>query len=156
MKFAFLALSLLAAGTLQAAEPYSAKISNVLDQLRQEKSPDGLPLVSGQRHTYGGKSGAVYLLGPYVYYYATAKDTVQMLGDSSPVLRVLAAKCILLPTSRVRHEAVDVLLMDKTLVRIGPFDFESDSYRTMTVAEVVQELKNDPHFLPLDFFPVTP
>jgi len=152
MKVFIIVVGLLAAAVLRGETPYTDRIRCVLEQIRREHTPEGLPLLRGCSKSYGGTHGTFFLLGPYVCSRATPDDVVAMFRDSSPVIRILAAKRVSMGTApHFRTEILAQLVNDKTRVSIGPLDDETDADRTMTVAEVVQALMRDPHFMPLAF-----
>lgn len=129
-----------------AAAAYEKKLIYVLEQLRQCKFDDETPLVGGPAIGYAGHPHEFYLLFPYVDRVASHEDLVAMLRDKSPVVRVMAAKCILGKKYRVGDlkKSVDILEKDTTRVYVMPFGCTAT---VKTVSEIITELKRDPDFL---------
>ena len=148
MKSRLLLATLLVASTLAAEAAYEKKLIHVLEQLRQCQgaSPEGIvPMVGGPAVGLGGAPHEFYLLFPYVNRLASEEDLVAMLGDKSPVVRIMAAKCILnRKKTSIAVSKVDVLLKDTTQVCVAPFGC---IMFVRTVGDVIGELKKNPEFL---------
>lgn len=126
---------------------YSEPIRYVIEQLRVEHDEAGVWKAEGRSVNYGGRSGAFSLLFPYVRSRSTPADVFKMLKDPCPIVRLMAAKCILCPTSSYRKEAVDILKGDVEIVYVGPLDDEGGLFEKMTVWEAVRRMQGDAKFL---------
>ncbi|AWI07944.1 energy transducer TonB [Ereboglobus luteus] len=130
------------------ATDYDEDIKYALNQLRAYKHESGLPMLAGYSSGIGGAHGAFYLLYPYIRTHASPENARLMLKDASPVVRIAAAKCILTPSLRpLPLKYLDCLANDKEQLWVGPFHNAKQSYKVMTVAEVVEEMRKDPEFL---------
>lgn len=145
MKRVLLLLTVLLAASTAAAG-YDRKLIHVLEQLRQCKFDEDTPLVGGPAIGAAGEPHEFYLLFPYVDRLASDEDLTAMLRDKSPVVRIMAAKCILGKKYQVDDlkESVDILKEDSTKVYVMPFGCVAS---IQTVSEVVTELKKNPDFL---------
>jgi hypothetical protein len=85
-----------------------------------------------------------YLLFPYVSRIASDTDLSAMLQDKSPVIRIMAAKCIVQQKDSTLIRALDALTKDSAKVYVAPLGCD---ILQQTVSEVINELKKDPDFL---------
>jgi hypothetical protein len=125
---------------------YEQSLIYVLEQLRHCQFDEKTALVGGRAIGYAGRPHEFYLLFPYVNSLASHEDLVAMLQDRSPVVRIMAAKCILGKEYQVGDlkKSVDVLGNDKAQVYVMPFGCGAE---LRTVADVVSELKKNPDYL---------
>jgi len=129
---------------------YGEKIKYVIEQLKHEKTIDGVPLLEGQTVSYGGDHGAFYYLSQYIYRRASISDVDAMMKDECASIRVVAAWRIAQKHGSpiFRPEVLKRFVDDKAIVAIGP---QSDGkFRKMTVADIAEELARDPEFLTKD------
>jgi len=125
---------------------YDKRLVHVLAQLRDCKMAFDveLPMVGGPAVGYAGTPHEFYLLFPYVRRIASDGDLVAMLRDASPVVRIMAAKCIVQQKDSPLMPELDALTKDADKVYVAPFGCVITK---QTVSEVVRELKKDPDFL---------
>jgi len=125
---------------------YDRQLIYVLEQLRQCKFDDKSSMAGGSAIGHAGRPHEFYLLFPYVASLASHEDLIAMLRDQSPVVRIMAAKCILgkgYQFGDLKKE-VDVLENDSTAIYVA---LVGCCITKETVAQVLKELKKDPHFL---------
>jgi hypothetical protein len=143
MKHALLIVFLLGTVT-SASAAYSKGLIYVLEQLRHCQSAfNEAPEIGGEFVGDAATPHAFYLLYPYVSQFSSDQDLIAMCGDKSPVVRVMAAKCIVNRKNSAAESALTSLSKDSTklmVFRCGCVGFE------MTVAEIVGKLKKDPDY----------
>lgn len=145
-------ITFLSASVARATD-YSESIKYVLDQLRASKHTSGMPMLTGHASGVGGVHGAFYLLYPYISAYASPENARLMLKDASPVVRIAVAKCILIPHLRpLPLESLDCLANDNDQLWVGPLHDPIHSFKIMTVAEVIAEMKKNPDFLFIPYY----
>ncbi|WP_069961035.1 hypothetical protein [Lacunisphaera limnophila] len=143
MKRALL-LILLLAGIAESSAAYDKRLVYVLEQLRHCRSAfDEAPEIGGEAVGEGGAPHAFYLLYPYVRQFASDVDLSAMCHDKSPVVRVMAAKCIVNRKNSAVVDHLDDLSNDSEKLLVFPYGCSGFE---MTVAEIVAKLKSDPDF----------
>lgn len=134
---------------------YDKRLVHVLEQLRACKMAFDveLPMVGGSAVGAAATPHEFYLLFPYVSRIASDADLAAMLRDKSPVVRIMAAKCIVQQKESPLIHALDSLTKDTAQVYVAPFGC---GILKQTVGEVVAEMKKDSNFLgdPKDADPV--
>ena len=125
---------------------YDKRLVHVLEQLRDCKMAFDveLPMVGGSAVGDAATPHEFYLLFPYVSRIAGEADLAAMLRDKSPVVRIMAAKCIVQQKDSSLMRELDALTKDADEVYVAPFGC---GILKQTVGEVVRELKKDPSFL---------
>lgn len=146
MKPIAIAFCLTVFSTVQCFGAYDKKLVHVLEQLRQCTLAlhEELPMVGGSAVGNAATPHEFYLLFPYVSTVAGEEDLRAMLRDRSPVVRIMAAKCILKQKDGALRSAVDALAKDSTKVFVAPFGC---GILRQSVGEVVAELKKNPDYL---------
>lgn len=143
MKRVILFLILLAAAA-EASAAYSKRLIYVLEQLRYCRSAfDDAPEIGGEAVGAAGAPHAFHLLYPYVSQFASDADLSAMCRDKSPVVRVMAAKCIVNRKDSAAKDQLDALSKDATKLLVFPFGCSGVE---MTVAEIVEKLKQESDF----------
>lgn len=134
---------------------YDKRLVHVLAQLRECKMAFDieLPMVGGAAVGDGAEPHEFYLLFPYISRIASDADLRAMLQDKSPVVRIMAAKCIVQQKDSTLIRDLDALTKDSAKIYVAPFGC---GILKQTVGEVIGELKKDPNFLgdPKDADPV--
>jgi hypothetical protein len=125
---------------------YDKRLVHVLAQLRECKMAFDveLPMVGGAAVGDAATPHEFYLLFPYVSRIASDADLSAMLQDKSPVVRIMAAKCIVQQKDSTLIRALDTLTKDSAKVYVAPFGC---GIVQQTVGEVISELRKDPDFL---------
>lgn len=124
---------------------YDKRLVHVLEQLRSCSLAldEELPMVGGSAVGYAGTPHEFYLLLPYVQQVSSDDDLRAMLRDRSPVVRIMAAACILKKEGGQLSSDLQPLSKDRAKVFIAPFGCV---VLKMTVAEVVSEMKKHPRY----------
>ncbi|MEZ5413847.1 MAG: hypothetical protein R3F03_05975 [Opitutaceae bacterium] len=142
-----------ATASFAAERVYSTAITHVLAQLREEKTEDGLPFVKGIAIGYGGSHGAFYFLVPYLQSRATIEDLQLMLADTSPVVRIAAAK-ILRQGRILRPPVLSIVRLHEDSALVAVEHLRPAGVRQkLTVAQVVKLIEADPMLLEEPFDP---
>jgi hypothetical protein len=124
---------------------YDPRLIHVLEQLRDCRLSLGeeLPMVGGAAVGAAGTPHEFYLLLPYVLQVAGDADLKAMVRDRSPVVRIMAAACILKKADRSLRAELEPLAKDRAVVFVAPFGC---AILKETVAEVVGEMRKHPRY----------
>lgn len=124
---------------------YDPRLIHVLKQLRMCRLSLGeeLPMVGGAAVGATGTPHEFYLLLPYILQVAGDADLKAMVRDRSPVVRIMAAACILKKADRSLLGELVPLAKDQAAVFVAPFGC---GILKETVAEVVSEMRKHPHY----------
>lgn len=129
----------------QLSAAYDKRLVHVLEQLRQLRSAfDEMPEIGGAAVGSSGMPHPFYLLFPYISNLASNADLTAMCRDKSPVVRVMAAMCVLDRKHLAMTSALGLLERDSAKVLVFPYGCSGSA---MSVAEIVSMLKKDPDFL---------
>ena len=124
---------------------YDKRLVHVLEQLRDCKLSldEELPMVGGSAVGAAGAPHEFYLLLPYVLQIASANDLRAMVGDRSPVVRIMAATCILRRDDKELTAALGPLSEDQTKVFVAPFGC---AVLKQSVSQIVADIKKHPRY----------
>jgi hypothetical protein len=139
------ALALLLALAVPCLAAYDKRLVHVLEQLRSCSFTfdENLPMVGGAAVGDAGSPHEFYLLLPYIIQFAGDEDLRAMLNDRSPVVRIMAAACIVKKEDKQMLADLEPLSKDTTRVYVAPFGCV---ILKLTVAEVVSEIKKHPRY----------
>ncbi|HLP02998.1 MAG TPA: hypothetical protein VK163_13295 [Opitutaceae bacterium] len=146
MKLRPIVLLLALIGTSTRVDAYSDSLMPSLDRLRQCSflGNESSPMVGGRAVGYSGAPHEFFLQFPKVAETATTADLRAMLDDPSPVVRIMAAKCIIKKPVPALSSALDALLSDNTKVYVAPYGC---TVTEESVGDVIKKLKAKPSFL---------
>ena len=124
---------------------YDKKLVHVLEQLRTctFAFDEELPMVGRAAVGEAGSPHEFYLLLPYVLQVASDDDLRAMVRDSSPVVRIMGAACILKKEDKSLAGELDRLSKDSARIYVAPFGC---SFLKQSVAETVAEMMKHPHY----------
>src|SRR6478736_9464268 len=130
---------LIAFAVLSPAEAYEKRIRYVVEQLRS------LEEIGGSAVGYAGIPHDFYLLYRYVAYASTDQDIMDMVRDTSPVVRIMGVKCaVTAPFRKLDPSLIDPALGDERELVVGPYGCV---FQKMRVSDVIAALKKDPDYL---------
>ena len=138
-------LVLFLAMALPCFAAYDKRLVHVLEQLRSCSLAlhEELPMVGGSAVGSAGAPHEFFLLLPYVQEESSEDDLRAMLQDRSPVVRIMAAACILKTGEEQLSLLLQPLSKDTAMVFVAPYGC---GVLKMTVAEVVHEMKKHPRY----------
>lgn len=124
---------------------YDKKLVHVLEQLRacSFALDEEMPMIGGAAVGDRGSPHEFYLLIPYVLQVASDDDLRAMIRDRSPVVRIMAATCILIKEDKELVAELDLLRKDETKLFVAPYGC---SILKQSVAEVVADLMKNPRY----------
>ncbi len=100
-------------------------------------------MVGGAAIGDAGTPHEFYLLLPYVMQFSGDDDLRAMLKDGSPVVRIMAAACIVKKKDKRLLADLEPLAKDTAKLYVAPFGC---GLLKLTVAEVVSEMKKHPRY----------
>jgi hypothetical protein len=124
---------------------YDKRLVHVLAQLRActLTLDEELPMVGGAAVGAAASPHEFYLLLPYVLQIASDDDLRAMVRDRSPVIRIMAATCILKKEDKGLSAELDLLSKDAAKVFVVPFGC---GVLKQSVAQVVANMKTHPRY----------
>jgi hypothetical protein len=138
-------LALFLALTVPCLSAYEKRLVHVLEQLRSCSLTldEKLPMVGGAAIGDVGTPHEFYLLIPYFMQFAGDNDLREMLRDGSPLVRIMAAACILKNEDKRLVFNLEPLATDTAKLYVAPFGC---GVLKLTVAELVSEMKTHPRY----------
>jgi len=124
---------------------YDKRLVHVLEQLRDctLSFDEELPMVGGSAVGAAGSPHEFYLLLPYVLQIASTDDLRAMVRDRSPVVRIMAATCILRKEDKDLATELEPLSKDQAKVFVAPFGC---TVLKQSVAQIVADMKKHPRY----------